>query len=918
MRLFAIKPQPHAAYFLSGTTMQSHHPTFAYPSLRTILLLGIAVLVAGSQNVSAQINPADGPWSGQIQCQLDVQQQGYVRHETQTWTLTSRTPATKSGDISIYSASWTATGQGGFQRVLGTRSSLAQWNVNVPPANTAIAMFVRAQDKQFIIRIWQRSAPSYTGISAVRQLAENGVPQRPANISSAVHEWTLPWIQPEPRETTRGKFSVATESLGADLTPPGAAPTAECTYQFTRTASGNTATASGGGQSTKGAAADSQSGAGNTSDAGASAKYETNSSGGEAAGAKGAGDFQSGAADASGAAASAKYSSDSLGGAGAKGAGDSPSGADASASTKNDSQAGGAAVADGASGKGGTAADASITASQKGSAAGSAGGAPGGIAGKAGSNPMPPGDGNTPIPTDTAGSNSSNSQTCSLSDIASMYDRAGQNIEIIFAKLTKEAQTAKSALSEELPKESLSALAGSGEDLPKENVSGSAASRAAQATEQIKSLDQAIAQIATAEEGALQEVTKAKQKALEQIAKAPTDAERNDACQAAQSAATQLMTTVESEANALDAGISSAGGGSSGSVQAGNSEGTPPLQSGGVTAVRDRSGMQAIPSSTTNCGTSAGHQGAVSDLGSHTFSTAKSLQVIPGGNIRWTGNLLSGNDANYFTIRSSTSVSATVQLSGLDCGSDFDLYVYRYPGGPVVASATVRGVSSKQVVVDLDGTGLYPVVRAVTWNSASPSYQLTVTAASAAAGASADATPEPAAPVAVTSQGPAVHGAPEGTPQTSTAIRDRLGMKSLSSNTTNCGASAGNQGAISDLGSHTFSAAIPLQVVPGGNIRWTGNLLSENDANYFAIRSSTTVSATVQLSGLDCGSDFDLYVYSSPGVFVTSSTVRGVSSKQLVVDLAGAGLFLVVRAVTWNSARPSYQLTVTATTPGVH
>jgi hypothetical protein len=178
----------------------------------------------------SQTSPGDGSWSGQIQCQLDVQQQGYARHEVQTWTLTSSMPVSKNGDMQIYSATWTATGQGGFQRALDQRSSLAQWNINVPPANATIAMFIRRSDGRFIIRIWQRPAPSYTGIIATRQIA--GQAQGATKINSAVHEWTLPWIEAKPGATASGKMSVPAESLGADLTPPGTLPTAECTWQF--------------------------------------------------------------------------------------------------------------------------------------------------------------------------------------------------------------------------------------------------------------------------------------------------------------------------------------------------------------------------------------------------------------------------------------------------------------------------------------------------------------------------------------------------------------------------------------------------------------------------------------------------------------------------------------------------------------
>jgi hypothetical protein len=201
---------------------------------RSVLLL---LLLISAFPALSQSSPADGPWFGQIQCQLDVQQQGYERHETQTWKLTSSMPVSKNGDMQIYSATWTATGQGGIQRAVGLRASQAQWNINVPPAGASVAMFVRAQDKQFIIRIWQRPAPSYTGMAATRQMAENGMAQPPAKLSATVHEWVLPWIEVEPGAKTSSKLSVPVESLGADLTPQGPSPMADCTWQFARTVS---------------------------------------------------------------------------------------------------------------------------------------------------------------------------------------------------------------------------------------------------------------------------------------------------------------------------------------------------------------------------------------------------------------------------------------------------------------------------------------------------------------------------------------------------------------------------------------------------------------------------------------------------------------------------------------------------------
>ncbi|HEY1261964.1 MAG TPA: hypothetical protein VGF06_00485, partial [Terriglobales bacterium] len=158
----------------------------------TAKFLGPLLLALATAAVS-QSSPADGPWSGQIQCQLHVQQAGYTRDETQTWTLAGNMPVGKNGDMQLYPATWSATGQGGLQKTLGMRASMAQWSLSVPPTPATIAMFIRAQDKQFVIRIWQRPVPAPNTVRGTSQLAENGV-VRPGTINSTAREWTLPWI----------------------------------------------------------------------------------------------------------------------------------------------------------------------------------------------------------------------------------------------------------------------------------------------------------------------------------------------------------------------------------------------------------------------------------------------------------------------------------------------------------------------------------------------------------------------------------------------------------------------------------------------------------------------------------------------------------------------------------------------------
>ena len=199
---------------------------------RLIALLGVLTSPAFAQS------PPDGPWSGSIQCQLDVDQSGYARHETQTWTLTSTTPTGKNGDMQIYPAVWTVQGEGNARRAAGQQASDAQWKINVAPQDASLGMFIRASDGTFIIRIWQRPAPARTAAQGTLKRTFSGAGQPPATIASTVYEWALPWIEAKDGATISGKFSAPVEPLSAEFALVGK-PTAaaDCRWQFTRTAS---------------------------------------------------------------------------------------------------------------------------------------------------------------------------------------------------------------------------------------------------------------------------------------------------------------------------------------------------------------------------------------------------------------------------------------------------------------------------------------------------------------------------------------------------------------------------------------------------------------------------------------------------------------------------------------------------------
>ncbi len=168
-------------------------------------------------------------WSGSIQCQLDVEQQGYSRHESQTWSLTgSELPP--NGDYHIYGANWTYTGRGATQKAVGSRTIIAQWLINVPPTEAPLALFVR--NGKFLIRLAHSRKTLYNAVTGTKQISVNGVPQLPSPISSPVDEWPLPWIETTPGPSVNGTLTIETAGIGGDL--PSYPVPAICAYQFAK------------------------------------------------------------------------------------------------------------------------------------------------------------------------------------------------------------------------------------------------------------------------------------------------------------------------------------------------------------------------------------------------------------------------------------------------------------------------------------------------------------------------------------------------------------------------------------------------------------------------------------------------------------------------------------------------------------
>ncbi len=193
-----------------------------------ILVLIVVMFMSAVRGLSQ--SPSSEHWSGSIQCQLDVEQEGYSRHEVQSWTLTGG-ELPPNGDAHYYGANWTATGRGALQKAQGSRTTIAQWAVSVPPMEAPLALFAR--NGKLHIRLSHSRKTLYNAVTGTRQISVNGVPQQRGPFTFMVEEWPLPWIDTTPGVNLSGTLTIQTAGIGGEL--PGAPVPAACQYQFTKT-----------------------------------------------------------------------------------------------------------------------------------------------------------------------------------------------------------------------------------------------------------------------------------------------------------------------------------------------------------------------------------------------------------------------------------------------------------------------------------------------------------------------------------------------------------------------------------------------------------------------------------------------------------------------------------------------------------
>src|SRR5687767_7736754 len=100
----------------------------------TRVLLAVACVLA-SEASSQTLSSPDLSWAGWAQCQMTIQAPGYSHREAHRWTIIGG--LTKNGNMEVYPATWSVTGDGSLQRVDGPS---AQWKVNGTLGNVEIGV----------------------------------------------------------------------------------------------------------------------------------------------------------------------------------------------------------------------------------------------------------------------------------------------------------------------------------------------------------------------------------------------------------------------------------------------------------------------------------------------------------------------------------------------------------------------------------------------------------------------------------------------------------------------------------------------------------------------------------------------------------------------------------------------------------
>jgi hypothetical protein len=184
--------------------------------------------VCGLLIFSAEVGFCQSNWTGQVQCQLNMQSNDYVHQEIQNWVITG--PPTQQGAMQVYPAMWSTSGQGSIQRVQGTQMITGQWATNVQGMNAPLNIFVRASDRRLLISQSHAQVVAPSGVNGVKQSGGTS-----SNLSFAAYEWRFPPIEAGVDDTVVSGSGPAPISGGLlPLQSPAVTGSAACSWQFTK------------------------------------------------------------------------------------------------------------------------------------------------------------------------------------------------------------------------------------------------------------------------------------------------------------------------------------------------------------------------------------------------------------------------------------------------------------------------------------------------------------------------------------------------------------------------------------------------------------------------------------------------------------------------------------------------------------
>ncbi len=181
-------------------------------------------------------------WNGWAQCKINVQgPNAYAHQETHTWQITGGAP-TSEGVIRLYPATWSETGQGGFQKKQVGQSLFASWTTNATGVSGPIAFFFRASDHKLIVKSGHAQLRVHGGVTGTQQQIVGDKPSPAAPIALEAFEWPFPAVGgafrpmrkgvPLKELRIEGSNSAPTTGSVGPMQPGGSQGTAACTWAF--------------------------------------------------------------------------------------------------------------------------------------------------------------------------------------------------------------------------------------------------------------------------------------------------------------------------------------------------------------------------------------------------------------------------------------------------------------------------------------------------------------------------------------------------------------------------------------------------------------------------------------------------------------------------------------------------------------